>query len=55
MSAVPKHPAPYWQWSAAELSGAIRDARISASDAVRSVVDRMRTENNRERHCCRSN
>ena len=45
MSAAPKNPAPYWQWSAVELSGAIRDARVSALDAIRSVVDRMRTEN----------
>lgn len=45
MSAAPKKPAPLWQWSAVELSGAIRDSRISASDAVSSVVERIRTEN----------
>jgi amidase len=45
MSAAPKNPAPFWQWSAVELSGAIRDARVSASDAVSSVVDRIRAEN----------
>ena len=45
MSAAPKNPAPYWQWSAVELSRAIRDARVSALDAIHSVVDRMRTEN----------
>ncbi|MEP3115718.1 amidase [Nisaea sp.] len=45
MSAAPKNPAPLWQWSAVELSGAIRDARVSASDAVSSVVERIRAEN----------
>lgn len=45
MRAETKSPAPLWQWSAVELSGAIRDGRVSATDAVSSVVARIREEN----------
>lgn len=38
---------PLWQWSACDLAGAIRDGRISAAEAVGSVLGRVQAENGR--------
>jgi len=45
MTSENRTAAPLWQWSAVELSGAIRDGRVSAAEAVSSAVDRIRAEN----------
>ena len=38
---------PLWQWSAVELSDAIRAGRLSAREAVAAAVERMRAQNPR--------